>query len=92
VAADDSLPNLRAIRGVVDDIHRDNTQQSVLVIGIPVAWVDSRRKEQLQLPIEGILKPQGKLGNRFEGQPWTAARSGKWQMLLEVAEANIGEV
>jgi hypothetical protein len=94
VAADDSLPQLRAIRGVVDDIKHKNNQQSVFVVAFPVehCLVPSEIENQLLLPIEEISKPQRKLKGRFVKKPWIVARSGKWQMLLRVVEASMGKV
>jgi hypothetical protein len=94
VAADDSPLNVSRIRGVVDDIQRNNFQQSVLVMAIPVAhsMVISQEENQLQLPIEGILEPQRKLEDRFIRKPWVVARTGKWQMLLKMVKADMGEV
>jgi hypothetical protein len=94
VATDDSLPNLRAIRCVVDDINHQNNQQSVFVVAFPVAHslVTSQEESHRQLPFEGILEPQRKLEDRFVRKPRIVARCGKWEMLLRVVRASIGEV
>jgi hypothetical protein len=94
VAADDSLLQLRAIRGVVDDIKHKNNQQSVLVVAFPVAHtlVTSEKENQLQLPIEEILKPQSQRENEIIKKARMVARCGKWEMLLRVARASTGAV
>jgi hypothetical protein len=94
VAADDSLPQLKAIRSVVDDINHQNNQQSVFVVAFPVehSLVPSQEENQRQLPIEGILEPQRKLEDRFVRKPRIVAHCGKWEMLLRGVRASIGEI
>lgn len=94
VAVEDSPLNVSRIRGVVNDIRRNNAQQAVLVMCIPVAYsmVTSQKEDQLQLPIVGILQPQRKLEDTHVEKPRIVARSGKWEMLLKMVKADMGEV
>jgi hypothetical protein len=94
VAADDSHRSATRIRGVVDDIRRNNAQQAVLVMCIPVTYslVTSEEENQLRLPIEGILQPQSQQEDKFVKKPSIVARSGKWEMLLKTVKADMGEV
>lgn len=94
VVTDDGPNKMGAIRRVVGDIQRNNSQQSVLVMAIPVAYalVESAREDQLQLPIEGIVKPRRKQEDGYVRKPWKVAYCGKWQILMKAVEPSIGKI
>ena len=101
VASEDDLPTKKAIRDVVDDIRRYNTQQSVFVLSFPIEYslVPPQLQERLPFPNDKILErprdasePQREQKNKFVGKPKIVAYCGKWQMLKRAVEAIIGEI